>query len=151
MTGFVRELTLSYRKTATAEPHIGKTMNCPELVAALVNDLIGDSAQERFIAIHLDVRNRLRSFQTVGLGGVSGCPVSAAEVFKGALMANAVGIVIAHNHPSGDSTPSSQDDMLTHRLVKAGDLLGLSIIDHVIVAGDGCEFYSYAQHERLVA
>jgi DNA repair protein RadC len=115
----------------------------------LVNDLIGDSAQERFIALHLDIKNRLKSYQLVGLGTVTACPVGVAEILKGVLLANGAGLLAAHNHPSGDPGPSKEDNLLTERLRDACQLIDIPLLDHVIVAGENGGYYSYAEMGKL--
>ncbi len=138
-TGYVRELEARYRRVPTTLRHAGRTLSSPDAVAAVAAELIGDVPHERLIVLHLDVRNRLRSFSTVGIGSVAVCPVVAAEVFKCALLANSAAIIVAHNHPSGDAEPSSTDDVLTRRLVEAGKLIDLPVLDHVVIGDEGPE------------
>jgi DNA repair protein RadC len=84
----------------------------------------------------LDTKHRVERVATVYQGSVSAAQVRVAEVFKEAVRANAPAIAIAHNHPSGDPTPSAADIALTAELCKAAQLLDIDLIDHVIV-GDG--------------
>ncbi|MEM7249193.1 MAG: JAB domain-containing protein [Acidobacteriota bacterium] len=93
--------------------------------------------REHFVCLHLDIKNRLRSQELIAVGHLSAALVHPREVFKGALLANAASIVLVHNHPSGDPEPSRDDHRLTDRLVAAGDLLGIPVLDHVILAEDG--------------
>jgi DNA repair protein RadC len=149
MPGYVRELTCSYRRVATSQSHVGVSLRSPEAVAALVNDLIGDSAQERFIALHLDIKNRLKSYQLVGLGTVASCPVSVGELAKGLLLAHASALIVAHNHPSGDPAPSKEDNLLTDRLRDACQLIDIPLLDHVILGDEDFGYYSYAEMGKL--
>lgn len=92
---------------------------------------------EQFLVMPLDARNRALSVARVGLGTTTYCPVSPADVFRTVLREAGVGVVVAHNHPSGDPRPSSEDVELTRRLVTAGETLGVRLLDHVILAREG--------------
>lgn len=87
----------------------------------------------------LDTQSRLIGIHTIAIGSLDTCVVR--EVFKAAILANAASIVLAHNHPSGDPTPSPQDREVTRQLVHAGKLLGIDVTDHIIV-GENPRFYS---------
>lgn len=89
--------------------------------------------REYLIAFYLDTRQRLIKQHTVSVGGVNQSQVEPREVFLPGLKIPAVGVILVHNHPSGDATPSSDDITLTHSLTTAGKVLGLPIIDHLIV------------------
>ena len=95
--------------------------------------LLKDEAQEVFIALHLDSKNRLVSYVEVARGGLESCVVDPRIVFSTALIAGASTLILAHNHPSGDSSPSTEDRVLTSRLVDIGNLIGIPILDHLIV------------------
>ena len=71
------------------------------------------------------------------MGGIASVPVEPRTIFTAALLANAAAVIVAHNHPSGDPEPSTQDITLTRRLLAAGDLLGIPVLDHLVI-GDGC-------------
>jgi len=92
---------------------------------------------EHFIVLALDARNRVLRELLLAKGSVSSCPVAPAEVFRALLREAAVSAVLVHNHPSGDPTPSSEDVGLTQRMVEAGELVGVRVHDHVIVAREG--------------
>lgn len=144
---YVKELQAVYRRVPTKCCYAGRLLSGPDAVAGLAQELIGDASQERFLVFHLDNKNRLISFQTIGIGSVNSCPISPTEIFKGALLANAAAIIACHNHPSGDCAPSKEDDALTVRLVKTGRLIEVPVLDHVVI-GDG-DFFSYAQEGRI--
>lgn len=108
----------------------------PETIAEEAKRRIGNLDREHFVAFHLDARNRVRSFETVAIGSMVAAIVHPREVFKGAILANAAGIILAHNHPSGDTGPSPEDIAITKRLHEAGRILGIDVLDHIIV-GDG--------------
>lgn len=83
--------------------------------------------------------------RVVAIGSVHGVEVHPREVFRVAIERSAAGIVVAHNHPSGDPSPSADDTVLTARLRSIGELLGIPVVDHVIVTA--ASFYSFAEHD----
>lgn len=83
---------------------------------------------------------------TVSVGSLNASLVHTREVFKPAILQNATGLILVHNHPSGDEKPSEEDLEITRRLVEAGKLLQIEILDHVIV---GNEFYSFADNDLI--
>ncbi len=89
--------------------------------------------REEFLAVFLDGKNRLIGFNVVSVGSLTASLVHPREVFKPAILANAAALVIVHNHPSGDPTPSAEDQAITDRLKKAAELLGMSLLDHVVI------------------
>lgn len=89
--------------------------------------------KEHFVLLMLDTKNRVIGRETISVGTINSGLVHPREVFKAAIRRGAVSIIGAHNHPSGDSTPSPQDIELTKRLVEAGDLVGIELLDHVIM------------------
>lgn len=119
----------------------------PADVARLVQEMVGDADREHFVAIYLDARHRATHVQTVAIGHLTGALVHPREVFKGALLANASALVVGHNHPSGDPSPSPEDRAVHDRLRNAGQLIGVELLDAVIV-GSGRSFYSLAD-ERV--
>lgn len=113
-----------------------RTIRKPEDAAAIARALIGDADREHVLALLLDARHRIVGVHTVAIGSLNSCPVHPRELFKAALLSNALAVIVAHNHPSGDLTCSREDIALTERLAQAGDLLGIQVIDHVIVTVD---------------
>lgn len=93
--------------------------------------------REHFVTLMMDTQNRIIGIHTVSIGTLNCAVISAREVFKAAILANAASIIIAHNHPSGDVTPSPEDIQVTEKLKKAGKLLDIEVLDHVIVGEDG--------------
>ena len=96
-----------------------------------------DCDREVFIVLHLDTRNRVIAHEITSIGSQNASLVHPREVFKAAILKGATSIILAHNHPSGDPAPSKDDIDLTHRLVEAGGLMGIDVLDHVIVAPPG--------------
>jgi len=94
-------------------------------------------AEEFFVCFHLTARNEVCNYQVISHGSLSASLVHPREVFKGALIANSHAIIVAHNHPGGSLTPSKEDLETTETLIKAGDLMGVKVIDHIIVSSNG--------------
>lgn len=92
--------------------------------------------QEQLRVLNLNVRHRVLSAPMIYQGTVSATTVRVAEIFRPAIIANASGIIVAHNHPSGEVEPSAHDVRLTTELVKAGHLLELEVLDHIIIGPD---------------
>ncbi|MCA3008538.1 MAG: DNA repair protein RadC [Phycisphaerales bacterium] len=111
-------------------------------VARLVRDSVRGSGQESFFAVPLDRRHRVLSVRVVGTGGVDAVGAHPRDVYAPAIRDGAAALVVAHNHPSGDPTPSAQDRAVTERLGAAGRLLGIELLDHVVV-GD-VRYFSFA-------
>jgi len=103
--------------------------------------------REEMLAIILDSKNTITGIHTISIGTLTMSIVHPRETFKAAILMSAAAIILAHNHPSGDPTPSAEDRALTDRLVKAGNLLGIRVIDHVIV-GDN-RYVSFADQGWL--
>ncbi|MDM8000366.1 MAG: DNA repair protein RadC [Dehalococcoidia bacterium] len=118
-------------------PGEGKAqVKSPEDVFGVVSAALKGKKKEHFLALLLDTRNRLIRTATVSVGSLDSSIVHPREVFKEAIKASAASVIFVHNHPSGDPEPSQDDIELTRRLVEAGKLLGILVLDHVIV-GDG--------------
>jgi DNA repair protein RadC len=103
------------------------------------------SEREAFMVVALDARNQTIGFQVVSVGTLNSAQVHPREVYRFAVSIGAASVIVAHNHPSLDHTPSHQDRLLTDRLREAGELLGIEMLDHVVVGGrcyfsfsDGC-------------
>lgn len=92
--------------------------------------------REAFLALHLNHKNQLDGVHVVSIGSLSAGLVHPREVFKSAILTNAAAIIVMHNHPSGDPTPSREDRDITERLKKAGDILGVPLMDHVVIGAD---------------
>jgi DNA repair protein RadC len=95
---------------------------------------IRSSAKEHFLAIYLDARNVPVHEETISIGSLNANIVHPREVFKPAIAHSAAAVILVHNHPSGDVSPSQEDLQLTARLVEAGRLIGIEVLDHVIIA-----------------
>jgi len=111
-------------------------VNCPDDLEKFVEPL-KILSEEHFVAYHLDARNHVTNVHVVSHGTVSSSLVHPREVFKAAVLANAHALIVAHNHPAGSMTPSDEDIETTKTLIKAGDILGVRVIDHLIVSSNG--------------
>jgi DNA repair protein RadC len=111
-------------------------------VARIVRDSARGSRRENFFVVLLDRRHRVLSLQIVGTGSVDAVAVHPREVFSPAIRDGAAAVVAAHNHPSGDPTPSAEDRLVTERLRQVGELVGIELLDHVVVGSD--RYYSFA-------
>jgi DNA repair protein RadC len=107
-----------------------------------------DPTVERMTVLFLDGRSQVRGQHVVSQGGAHGCVVRAREIYSAALRAGASAIILGHNHPSGDPTPSGADDSMTGAVRAAGEMIGIPLVDHVIVTECG-RSYSYLDHGRL--
>jgi len=116
-------------------------VSTPEDVLALCWPQLRGADREHFWALALSTRNHLIRTIEVSVGSLNASIVHPRELFKEAVKVSAASVVVVHNHPSGDPTPSGADIQLTRRLVKAGDVLGIEVLDHVII-GDGGEHSS---------
>ena len=117
-------------------PEERESVRTSALAAAIFKRLLGERDREQFAALHLDAKNQLLSCEIVSTGTLSSALVHPREVFKAAILQNAAAIIVAHNHPSGDELPSKEDLVLMTRLRSAGELLGVSVIDFLIVTGN---------------
>lgn len=104
-----------------------------------------DDYQENFILVVLNQKGRVIGHKVLSSGTETACLVSPEMVFRAALILGGTSILVSHNHPSGDPTPSREDIFLTKRLRSAGDLLGLPLADHIILGSP--EFYSFRASE----
>jgi len=108
-------------------------IRAPQDAANILIPLIGHQEQEHFVVLYLDTRNRVTDREVLYKGSLNTSLVRIAEVFRGAIRRNCAAIIVAHNHPSGDPGPSPEDISLTRRLVEAGKLVEVDVLDHVVV------------------
>jgi DNA repair protein RadC len=126
----VQEGTVPFARIAT-----------PQDLAEHLKDLAA-SDREQMAAVYLNAKHQPIGRQTVSIGTLAGTLVDPSNVFKGALMTGAFALILAHNHPSGDTAPSREDDRVTERIAQAGRLLDVRLLDHVILSPAG-GYYSY--------
>lgn len=108
-----------------------------------------DRPQEHVVCISLNGAHEVLKMRTVSIGLLTSCPIHPREVFVGPITDRAYSVIIAHNHPSGDPTPSEEDKRVTHQIARAAGTLGIKLLDHIIVARRG--YYSFQEHGLLTA
>ncbi len=99
-------------------------------------DRCAQADREEFVVLLLDAKNKLLGFHVVSRGSLTSSIVHPREVFKIAVLGNAAALILLHNHPSGDPSPSAEDMAITTRLCQVGEVLGIKVLDHVVI-GDG--------------
>lgn len=125
-----------------------RTIHSPGTAAAILSDYLEGADREHFVALLLDTKHRVIGIHTVSIGSVNETVVHPRETFKAAIILSAAAVLLAHCHPSGDTTPSPEDIACTCRLVEAGRILGIEVIDHIII-GNGWEYTSLKQTGRM--
>ncbi|MGC7929588.1 RadC family protein [Lysinibacillus sp. VIII_CA] len=123
----VRESSLLYTK---------RSIRSPEDAYELIKDFLEDRDREHFIVVSLNTKNQPVSINICHIGSLNASLVSPREVMKSAILSSAASIMVFHNHPSGDTSPSQEDISVTSRLKEAGRLIGIELLDHLII-GDG--------------
>ena len=118
-------------------------------VGALLHAYLEGVDREHFVVLMLDQKNKVIGINTVSMGSLTASVVHPRECFKPAILSNAAAIILAHNHPSGAPQPSQEDRVLTVRLVAAGKLLGISVLDHVIIGDGTSTYFSFADEGLL--
>jgi len=106
-------------------------------VYELVKDELANSDREMLLSIMLTVKNDLIGVETVSIGSIVSSNIAPRDLFKSAILSNACGIIVCHNHPSGSLVPSNEDIKVTKQLIEAGELLGIKVLDHLIVSNQG--------------
>jgi len=121
-------------------PEMDNMMNSPETVARLAKDFLRmhEETEEYMYMLCLNTKLKLNGIFEISHGNVNSSVVGTREVFQKALLGNAVSIILIHNHPSGDCTPSRQDIEVTKRLVEAGKIIGIDVLDHIIIGKSYC-------------
>jgi DNA repair protein RadC len=109
----------------------------PADVAATLRELVTESDREIRAAIVLDTKNHILAIDPIAVGSLDAALITMREVFKTAIILGAAAIILAHNHPSCVTTPSPEDELLTREAIRAGKLLDIQVLDHVILASDG--------------
>ena len=126
----IREAVVRYRG---ARRRTLDAIRNPAEVARFIRGVVGRDAREHFVVILLDARHRPIAYQVVSVGTANASLVHPREVFQAAVGLGACALIVAHNHPSGDPTPSSEDRSITGRLAKAGEIIGIRLLDSVVV------------------
>jgi len=121
------------RRMLLASPEDRFVVRSPADVAQLLMAEMSHLEQEHFRVLYLDTRNQLIGTETVYVGSLNASHIRVGEVFRDAIKRNCAAIIVVHNHPSGDPTPSPEDVEVTRQLVAAGDLLDIEVLDHLVI------------------
>lgn len=113
-----------------------KQISSPDDVFRIVNKYLDGADREHLVLLTLDTKNKITSINTVSIGSINTSIVHPREVFKTAILSNASSVILTHNHPSGDVTPSKEDIDITNRIKECGRILGIELLDHVIIGDD---------------
>lgn len=127
------EATRMYRPGA---PDDRRQLTTPEDAASLLVPMLDGLDREHCVTLNLDTKHRLIATTTVSIGTGDHTFIAPREVFRDALLHGATTIVLAHNHPSGDDTPSADDRAVTRRIAQAGSILGIDVLDHLVIGHD---------------
>lgn len=123
-------------------------ITCPDDVIGLMRDLLGDFDREAVAVVNFDTKMKPINMNLVSIGSINRSIFSPPEVMKSALLANAKGLMIFHNHPSGDPAPSVEDTEITGRMAELCDLMGIDLIDHIILGEKG-KYFSFHAREIM--
>ena len=146
----LRELTYRYgpKKTPAGDcVRLDAVMNRPAAVASVLMSILQDEAIEVLGVLCLTTKHRIICWHEVSRGSLDSTVAHPREIFKAAILANAAAVIVAHNHPSGDPTPSPDDVELTQRLAAAGALMGVEVLDHIVIGDES--FVSFRQTGKL--
>ncbi|MCP1111638.1 JAB domain-containing protein, partial [Lachnospiraceae bacterium PAL227] len=126
-----------------------KLITSPRDAADLMANELALYDREVMCVLNLNTKGGVLNMNIVSMGTINASLVSPREVFKASILSNAASIIICHNHPSGEPTPSREDVLLTQRLKNAGELLGIELLDHVIVGGVTGKRFSFMEEEIM--
>lgn len=132
MPHYVREMTTRTYRGKPPAPIRG-----PDDALKILRPRFKDQTRETFLVVLLNARHEVLGIETVSVGSLNASIVHPREVFRPALIHSAAAIILAHNHPSGDAEPSEEDLSITKRLVQVGEIHGIQVLDHVIIAKRG--------------
>ena len=135
------------RRIASAEPLVRDSITSPEDGVALLMPRLRYESKEHFLVVLLNSKNKVLDVEQISEGSLNSSVVHPREVFAPAVLHHAAAILTAHNHPSGDPTPSKEDKDLTNTLVQAGKYMGIPVLDHIII-GDA-KYFSFKEHSYL--
>jgi len=134
-------------KAQVSSTEYGQKIESPKDVFSLLKNDLGDKKKEHFKILSLDSRNKLISVDDVSIGTINANLVHPREIFKTAIQHLAVSIILAHNHPSGDPEPSEDDLEITKRVVEAGKIIGIDVLDHIIITKT--KFFSFKDKKLI--
>ena len=127
--------------------YISSPEDATEIAAKFFEDMSSD--REIFAVMLLNTKNHVVGINVVSIGSLTAAVVHPREVFKAACLANAASIILTHNHPSGDPAPSKEDISITARLVQAGRLMGIPVLDHIIIGDNTDRSISFKANDLI--
>lgn len=130
-TTLIREVTVQYRGKGRKAP---TSISSPEAVGRFIESVLPDNSREHLIALYLDSANQPVGYSVLATGTENHCAFGAKELFQRALLVGAAAIIVAHNHPTGNLKPSTEDERATKLIKDGAKLLGIKFLDHVIVS-----------------
>jgi len=136
------------RRLLSKKPPAGYRVLSSRNVFDFLNGKLTGQKKELFYTILLNGKNKILKYELISLGSLTSSIVHPRESFLPAIKYSAAAVIFAHNHPSGDPTPSQEDKLITRRLFEAGEILGIKVLDHVII-GDN-NYYSFADNNELI-
>ncbi len=128
----IKALVEFCRRLASTSEGIRPFIRSPQDVAHIIMEEMRFLDREHFKALLLNTKNQLIHIVTVSIGSLNSSLVHPRELFKDAVRASAAAVILIHNHPSGDTTPSREDIDITKRLIDAGQIIGIEVLDHII-------------------
>ena len=145
----VRELRIQYRPRSDLPSYDGRTrLKNASAAANILRPILESEPVEVFGVLLLSTKHQLIAWHEVSRGALDATLVHPREVFKAAILGNAAAVIAAHNHPSGDPSPSPDDAALTSRLKCVGDLVGIDLLDSIVIGHDG-QYFSFREGGRL--
>lgn len=126
-----------------------ENIDSPEKMVSVVGDEIKDLANECVFLANLNTKNQIINMSVISQGTISQSLLHPREIFNKAILSNASGVMLFHNHPTGDITPSKQDKDITEKIAFSGELLGIKLLDHIIVGPGKSEYFSFAQKNLI--
>lgn len=132
-TLYVARIKLAVVRETTETELLSVSSSADVAALPFIKDELLQSDREKFLCLHLNTKNAVISYEVVSIGTLNSTSVHPREVYKAAILSNSAAIIVVHNHPSQNPTPSAEDISLSKRLAKAGNLLGIELLDHVIV------------------
>lgn len=124
------------RRLALSRHTLSPAIRSPRDVSDLLSEQLRYLQKEHFVCLFLNTKNVVIAQETLSIGSLNAAVVHPREVFRAAIKCSSASIICAHNHPSGDPTPSKEDVQLTQRLIEAGSIVGIDVLDHIVI-GDG--------------
>lgn len=134
-------------KRVMASDHFKEKITCPNDVFEHLEVTVAHLKREKFFTLLLDTKNQIIAVEEISTGSLNASIVHPREVFHYAIKKNAKSMILAHNHPSGHVTPSKEDRQITERLVEAGKIIGIEVIDHIVLGKNS--YYSFKEHFEM--